>query len=105
MRMSARSGKMRCVACMIITGHHWTIPCSVIFRNKDLSILVSSKGSCARWRGTCMVDTRKLLFGLENYQKRLQQHLAQLQKEYQQLERRWHVFRDVYAGDAADQFM
>ena len=51
-----------------------------------------------------MVDTRKLLFGLENYQKRLQQHLAQLQKEYQQLERRWHVFRDVYAGDAADQF-
>jgi uncharacterized protein YukE len=51
-----------------------------------------------------MADTRKLLLGLEDYQKHLHQHVTQLQQEYQQLEGRWHAFRDVYAGDAADQF-
>jgi hypothetical protein len=51
-----------------------------------------------------MADTRKLLRGLEDYRKQLLQHVTQLQKEYQHLERRWHAFRDVYAGDAADQF-
>ena len=51
-----------------------------------------------------MADTRKLLRGLEDYQKQLRQHVTQLQKEYRHLERRWNAFRDVYAGDAADQF-
>ena len=51
-----------------------------------------------------MVDTRKLLRGLENYQKQLRQHVMQLQQEYQHLEGRWRAFRDVYAGNAADQF-
>jgi len=51
-----------------------------------------------------MADTRKLLQGLENYQKQLLQHVTQIQQDYQHLEGRWHAFRDVYAGDAADQF-
>lgn len=51
-----------------------------------------------------MADTSKLLHGLEEYQKQLRQHVTQLQQEYQHLEGRWHAFRDVYAGDAADQF-
>jgi uncharacterized protein YukE len=51
-----------------------------------------------------MADARKLLRGLEDYQKHLLQHVTQLQQEYQHLEGRWHAFRDVYAGDAADQF-
>lgn len=51
-----------------------------------------------------MADTRTLLRGLEDYQKQLLQHVTQLDKEYQHLERRWLAFRDVYAGDAADQF-
>jgi len=51
-----------------------------------------------------MADTSKLLRGLEDYQKQLQLHVTQLQQEYQHLEGRWHAFRDVYAGDAADQF-
>lgn len=51
-----------------------------------------------------MVDTRKLLRGLEGYHKQLLQHVIDLQKEYQHLAGRWHAFRDVYAGDAADQF-
>lgn len=51
-----------------------------------------------------MADTRKLLQGLETYQKQLQQHVMQLQRDYQHLEGRWHAFREFYAGDAADQF-
>lgn len=51
-----------------------------------------------------MADTRVLLHGLLEYHKRLILHITQMQQEYQQLERRWRAFRDVYEGDAADQF-
>jgi len=51
-----------------------------------------------------MADTRALLNGLLEYHKRLTLHVTQLQQEYQQLEVRWRMFRDVYEGDAADQF-
>lgn len=51
-----------------------------------------------------MADTRVLLDGLVKYHKHLHLHLLQLQQEYQQLEVRWKAFRDVYDGDAANQF-
>jgi hypothetical protein len=51
-----------------------------------------------------MVDTRILLDGLRKYHEQLHLHIAQLQQGYQQLDLRWKAFRDVYEGDAADQF-
>jgi uncharacterized protein YukE len=51
-----------------------------------------------------MADTRVLLNGLVDYHNRLYLHVTQLQQEYQQLEVRWRTFRDVYEGDAAEQF-
>jgi uncharacterized protein YukE len=45
-----------------------------------------------------------LLAGLEEYHKRLTRHIAQMEQEYQQLERRWQSFSAVYEGNAAEQF-
>ncbi len=51
-----------------------------------------------------MADTRVLLKGLEKYQEQLSKHVARLQQDYQELETRWTAFRNVYEGNAADEF-
>ena len=49
-------------------------------------------------------DTRLLLVGLREYHQSLEQHIAQLNSEYAQLEQRWRGFNAVAEGDYADQF-
>lgn len=49
-------------------------------------------------------DTTQLLTLLEAYQRSLNEHLALVRAEFEQVEQRWGAFNDVYRGDAADQF-
>jgi len=49
-------------------------------------------------------DTRRLLAGLQEYQKSLEKHIAQLTSEYNQLENRWRAFNAASEGDYAAQF-
>lgn len=51
-----------------------------------------------------MANTDVLLQLLEAYDGQLQQHVAQLSQEYHELEVRWHALRNVYEGNAAEQF-
>lgn len=51
-----------------------------------------------------MADTTRLLNGLEEYHRRLEQHISQMEQEYQNLDKRWQAFSAVYEGNAAEQF-
>lgn len=50
------------------------------------------------------VNTTLLLAGLEDYHKCLTRHVIQMEQEYQNLERGWRAFSNVYEGAAAEQF-
>jgi len=51
-----------------------------------------------------MVDTRRLLAGLDDYAASLERHLHAIRSEYETLEKQWYAFSPAYEGDAADQF-
>lgn len=51
-----------------------------------------------------MANTTILLAGLEEYHRRLEQHVSQMEQEYQALDKRWQAFSAVYEGNAATQF-
>lgn len=50
------------------------------------------------------VDSRVLLRGLQAYNASLEQHIASLRSDYQQLENQWRAFNAVAEGNYADQF-
>lgn len=51
-----------------------------------------------------MADTTILLTGLEEYHRRLELHMSQMEQEYRDLDKRWQAFSRVYEGNAAEQF-
>ncbi|MFL5659451.1 MAG: WXG100 family type VII secretion target [Ktedonobacteraceae bacterium] len=51
-----------------------------------------------------VVNSAVLLTGLEEYHRRLREHISQMEQQYQQLEKRWQAFSAVYEGNAAEQF-
>jgi uncharacterized protein YukE len=51
-----------------------------------------------------MANSTILLAGLEEYHRRMEQHMSRLEQEYQELDKRWQAFSGVYEGNAAEQF-
>lgn len=51
-----------------------------------------------------MANTTLLLNGLKNYNNSLQKHIKEVYDEFQDLSNVWWQFREVYEGQAADEF-
>lgn len=51
-----------------------------------------------------MHDQRLLLAGLTNYRDSLDKHLVSLQDEFARIRTAWYTLREVFHGNAADEF-
>ena len=50
-----------------------------------------------------MTDSRLLLQGLKEYHSSLKKHMKHTQNNFRDLQNRWHILRQVYYGEGADQ--
>lgn len=51
-----------------------------------------------------MHDQRQLLAGLNSYRDGLDKHLVSLQDEFERIRASWYLLREIFQGNAADEF-